>query len=134
MAYHLRISTPTVETYCQLRKACGLSPMPEAAARAGLPNSIHAVQIFCDDQPVGMGRVIGDGGCFYQIVDIAVLPEHQGQGLGKRIMAALVSYLEASAVKGAYVSLIADGRAHELYAQYGFKPTAPKSMGMSRFI
>jgi GNAT superfamily N-acetyltransferase len=134
MEYSLRNSTPTVEIYCQLRRACGLSPMPEAAAQAGLPNSVYAVQVFCGDQPVGMGRIIGDGGCFYQIVDMAVLPEHQGRGLGKRIMAALVSHLEASAVKGAYVSLIADGRAHELYAQFGFNPTAPKSIGMARFI
>ncbi|WP_373454357.1 hypothetical protein [Cereibacter changlensis] len=27
-----------------------------------------------------MGRLIGDGGCFFQIVDIAVDPSHQGQG------------------------------------------------------
>lgn len=134
MEYHLRISTPTVATYCLLRRASGLTPMPEAAAQLGLPRSVYAVQMDWGEQPVGMGRIIGDGGCFFQIVDIAVLPEHQGKGLGKRIMAALVSHLEATAPKGAYVSLIADGRAHELYAQFGFVPTAPKSIGMARFI
>ncbi len=36
--------------------------------------------------------------------------------------------------KGAYVSLIADGKANELYAQYDFKPVAPKSMGMARIF
>ena len=44
---------------------------------------------------IGMGRVIGDGGTAFQITDIAVLPEHQGKGLGKRIMAALVAWLKA---------------------------------------
>ncbi|MDN0085028.1 hypothetical protein QU487_20175 [Crenobacter sp. SG2305] len=30
-----------------------------------------------------------------------------------------------------YVSLIADGPAHALYAQFGFVPTAPASVGMA---
>jgi GNAT superfamily N-acetyltransferase len=78
-----------------------------------------------------MGRITGDGGTAYQLVDIAVLPEHQGNGLGKRIVAALVDWLHVNAPKSAYVSLIADGPAKDLYAQYGFKPTAPASIGMA---
>jgi hypothetical protein len=33
-----------------------------------------------------------------------------------------------------YVSLIADGEAHRLYAQYGFEPTAPASVGMALWL
>ena len=33
--------------------------------------------------------------------------------------------------KGAYVSLIADTPADQLYAQFGFVPTAPRSLGMA---
>ena len=35
---------------------------------------------------VGMGRIMGDGGTAYQIVDVAIAPAFQGQGLGKAIM------------------------------------------------
>ena len=42
-----------------------------------------------------MGRVIGDNGCFFTVVDIAIVPELQGQGLGKRVMAALDAWLIA---------------------------------------
>jgi len=101
----------------------------EAAAR-GLPNSLFAVQVLHGDEVVGMGRVIGDGGCFYQVVDIAVLPAHQGQGLGKLIMREISAWLDANTPKSAYISLIADGEAHRLYAQFGFAPTAPASIGM----
>ena len=59
------------------------------AAAIGLPNSLYAVQVFDGANVVGMGRVIGDGGLFFQVVDIAVLPAYQGQGLGKQIMAAI---------------------------------------------
>ena len=58
-------------------------------------------------------------------------PEHQGQGLGKRIVAALVEHLKANAPASAYVSLIADGDAQHLYAKYGFAPVMPASIGMA---
>jgi len=33
-----------------------------------------------------MGRVIGDGGWYFHIVDMAVLPEHQRRGLGDAVL------------------------------------------------
>lgn len=78
-----------------------------------------------------MGRVVGDGGCFYQVVDIAVLKHHQGKGIGKMIMSEIVKYLEANVPESGYVSLIADGQAQNLYAQFGFVHTAPASVGMA---
>ena len=77
-----------------------------------------------------MGRVIGDGGAFYQVVDIAVLPAHQGLGLGKQIMAAISDYIAREVPESAYISLIADGEAYRLYQQFGFALTAPASQGM----
>jgi ribosomal protein S18 acetylase RimI-like enzyme len=108
-----------------------LSPKSAEAARSGLPNTWHAVVVCHHDEPVGMGRVIGDGGTAFQIVDIAVLPEHQGRGLGKAIMEALVGELRERAPATSYVSLIADGDAWRLYAKYGFRETAPESIGMA---
>ena len=81
-----------------------------------------------------MGRVVGDGGLFFQVTDIAVEPRHQGRSLGKAIVDEIVAHLKATVPPGAYVSLIADGEAHRLYAQFGFEPTAPASIGMEMFI
>jgi ribosomal protein S18 acetylase RimI-like enzyme len=132
--YTITTDTPTVADYCRLRRGAGLSPKsPEIAARA-LPNTIHAAQVHQRGEVIGMGRVIGDGGAFYQVTDIAVLPAHQGRGLGKSIMASLMAQLRASALPGAYVSLIADGEAQRLYAQFGFAPTTPKSIGMAQVL
>lgn len=129
--YRLVERLPTVAEYRDLRRLSGLSEKSPEAAERGLPATLFAVVIEADGSPVGMGRVIGDGGTAYQVVDIAVLPPHQGQGPGKRIVAALVDWLHATAPKSAYVSLIADGPAKDLYAQYGFEPTAPASIGMA---
>ncbi|PPT27589.1 GNAT family N-acetyltransferase [Xanthomonas arboricola] len=129
--YRVVHQTPTVEAYRHLRQASGLSPKALEAAERGLPNSLFSVQVLCDGEPVAMGRVIGDGGCFYQVVDIAVLPEHQGCGLGKAVMGEIANYIEQEVPDSAYVSLIADGQAYRLYQQFGFVLTAPASVGMA---
>ena len=131
MIYSCLHETPSIETYRALRTGSGLSGKTIEAADRGLPGTLFAVQVLGDGNPVGMGRVIGDGGCFYQVVDIAVLKEHQGRGIGKMIMTAIVKYLEANVPESGYVSLIADGQAQNLYAQFGFVHTAPGSVGMA---
>ncbi|MEU0462871.1 MULTISPECIES: GNAT family N-acetyltransferase [unclassified Amycolatopsis] len=131
MDYAVRAETPAVELYQRLRVGAGLSPKSTVAATAGLAGSWFAVVAYHGDRPIGMGRVIGDGGTAFQIVDMCVLPEHQGRGVGKKIMAALVDHLRERAPRSAYVSLIADGDARHLYAKYGFEETAPASVGMA---
>ena len=129
--YHVIHETPSVETYRTLRARAGLSEKSADAAARGLPGSLFAVQILHQGQAIGMGRVVGDGGCHYLVVDIAVLPDHQGKGLGKRIMREIMTFIEAEVPETAYVSLIADGPAKDLYAQFGFVPVGPASIGMA---
>ncbi|MEN5039476.1 GNAT family N-acetyltransferase [Stenotrophomonas sp. TWI1149] len=124
---------PNVEEYRALRVLAGLSPKSAEAAARGLPSTVFGVSLREGDRLLAMGRIVGDGGCFLQVVDIAVVPDRQGQGLGKAVMAELDAWLRANAV-GAYVSLIADGEAHRLYAQFGFALTAPRSVGMAKVV
>ena len=129
-------ATPSVENYMSLRASSGLSPKTLQAATIGLPNTLFAVQIAPSSSPdtiVGMGRMIGDGGCSFHVVDIAVLPAHQGKGLGKRIMKELKAWMDKNVPESGTVELIADGRANELYKQYGFVEATdltPPSRGM----
>ena len=123
---------PDAATYCRLRAEAGMAPRTERAADLGLAGTLYGVSVLLDESTVGMGRVIGDGGCHFQVVDVAVLPEHQGKGLGKRIMTALADYLDRAVPESASVSLLADGEAHRLYEQYGFRLSAPASVGMLR--
>lgn len=126
----LSFEIPGDEEYRQLRTAAGLSAMSAVSAASGLPNSWCAVCLRSHGALVGMGRVVGDGGCFFLVVDIAVLPTWQGQGLGKRIMAALVEHLRSHAPAGAMIGLFADGEAYRLYQQFGFSLVAPAARGM----
>ncbi|RCG27499.1 N-acetyltransferase [Streptomyces diacarni] len=140
--YEVGAGVPDVETFRALRHACGMGPRSAEAVARGLPGTWYGVVVEavpgCGEETarhiVGMGRVIGDGGSCFQIADVCVLPAHQGQGLGKRIMAELTGALERRAPAGAYVSLIADGDAHHLYSRFGFVETAPRSIGMHRKV
>jgi ribosomal protein S18 acetylase RimI-like enzyme len=131
--YTVRFESPTVERYCFIRLVSGLSAKSLEAATLGLRGTQFAVSIIYDDsqQVVGMGRLVGDGGCFFEVVDIAVIPEHQKKGLGKLIVRTISKHVHENLPKTAYVSLIADGKANKLYEKYGFSDVMPASRGMA---
>jgi ribosomal protein S18 acetylase RimI-like enzyme len=126
----LRLETPAAEEYLALRVAAGLSAMSAEGAATGLPASWCSVCVRAGGELIGMGRVVGDGGLFLFVVDIAVAPAWQGRGWGKRIMAALMEQVHARASARTMVGLIADGTAFRLYEQFGFKRVAPAAHGM----
>lgn len=126
----LQLQVPAVEEYLALRVAAGLSAMSREGAAVGLPASWYSVCVRADGELVGMGRVVGDGGLFLFVVDIAVAPAWQRCGLGRRIMAALMQQVHARAHPRTMVGLIADGTACRLYEQFGFKRVAPAAHGM----
>ena len=130
-AYTLTDDVPGTGEYIALRVAAGLSPKTPEAANAGLPHSLFSVCVRDGDNLVGMGRIVGDGGCNFEIVDIAVHPDYQRQGIGYQIMERLIGFLRENAPESAYVSLMADGGAPELYRKFGFEFTAPATVGMA---
>lgn len=130
--FEVMYQPPSVEDYLQLRREAGLSSKSAEAATVGLGNSLFSLTVFDGSTLIGMGRIIGDGGAFFQIVDIAVNPEYQGRGLGKLVMKELMAYLDQHTYEGSYVSLIADEPANKLYEKFGFTYTYPGSLGMQR--
>jgi ribosomal protein S18 acetylase RimI-like enzyme len=131
--YQLIESAPGVDEYLELRQRSGLSPKTREQAKAALPGSWAACHVV--HQPggerVGMGRVIGDGGWYFHVVDMAVLPDHQRRGLGDAILRSLLEQIRARVPRGAYVNLLADPPGRRLYARHGFAETAPHSVGMA---
>jgi ribosomal protein S18 acetylase RimI-like enzyme len=84
----------------------------------GLARSIYGVSVIdeeFDKKVIGMGRIMGDLGCFFTIVDICVLPNYQRKGIGKIIMKALMKFVEEKVPKDSDVTLLAIGDAQYLY-------------------
>ena len=131
--YRLVPSAPAIDDYLRLRRVAGLSPKTHeqgAAAIAGAWCACHVVD--ASGTVVGMGRVLGDGGWYFHVIDMAVAPEHQRRGIGDAILTALLDRIRADAPPGAYVNLLADAPGRRLYARHGFTDTAPESIGMAR--
>lgn len=152
--YVLRERAPTAEELAALRDAAGMSSRSMEGLRRGLPNSLYAVVVVQvpddeggasdgaadattadatdattdEERTVGTARIVGDGGSVYHLCDMVVHPDHQGQGLGSRMMDALMAFLEETAPPDAYVNLMAD--VDGFYERWGFERTAPASEGM----
>ena len=126
--------TPDAREYCELRIAAGMTPRAVTAATRGLPGSLFAVCARDGERLVGMGRVIGDGGINYQIVDVAVEPDYQRQGIGFRIMELLMRYIHGHAPDSAYVCALADDGSPALYQKFGFEFSGPRTVGMALYI
>jgi GNAT superfamily N-acetyltransferase len=134
--YRLAEGPPAVADYLLLRDLAGLSSRRPDQAQAALGGSWAAVHVLyeVDAKTVGMGRLLGDGGWYFHVVDMAVLPEHQRRGLGDAMLTVLLDRIRREAPPGAYVNLIADRPGRRLYARHGFTPTAPDSIGMARTL
>lgn len=129
--YTLRGDTPPLTDYLELRRVSGLSektPEQGVAALEGSWAFRHVVDP--NGTVVGMGRIIGDGGWYFLIADMATLPEHQGRGIASAILDALLNHIRASAPAGAYVTLTADPPGRRLYESRGFTDVAPAATGM----
>jgi GNAT superfamily N-acetyltransferase len=131
--YRLVPAAPSVAEYRALREAAGLSPKTEAQARAGVGGAWAACHVVHAPtaEAVAMGRVIGDGGWYFHIIDMATLPAHQRRGLGGVVLDHLLAEISTRAPAGAWVNLLADPPGRRLYASRGFAETAPGSVGMA---
>lgn len=123
---------PTPEEYRRLRASVGWNEIADDRVRAALPRSLFSVVLERDGEAVGCGRVVGDGGIYFYVQDVIVVPELQGRGLGRRIMDAVMRYLASAAAPGSFVGLMAAKGVEDLYVRYGFTRRPGDAPGMFR--
>jgi GNAT superfamily N-acetyltransferase len=130
--YDLVPGPPDLDSYLRLRREAGLSVKTEAQGRGALAGSWSWCHVLSESgDVVAMGRVIGDGGWYFHVADMATLPAHQRQGLGRRVLEWLLADIQARAPAEAYVNLVADPPGRPLYLAMGFQTIAP-SVAMAR--
>ncbi|MBW6410654.1 GNAT family N-acetyltransferase [Clostridium weizhouense] len=71
-------------------KKVGMSYFEGEMHRRAFENSYTTIFIFDDDKLIGFGRAISDGIYQAAIYDVAVLPEYQGKGVGKKILESII--------------------------------------------
>ena len=131
--YRLVLGAPSIADYLRLRREAGLTPKTEAQAEAALPGSLAVWHVVAEagGDTVGMGRLLGDGGWYFHIVDMAVLPAHQRRGIGDAVLTAILDHVRETAPPQAFVSLLADPPGRRLYDRHGFFETAPDHVGLA---
>ena len=102
----------------ELYRRAPLGEKPPGALMTTFGNSLYKCFVFEGERLVGAGRALADGlDCAY-LADVAVLPEHQGRGLGKAIIDGLVQ-LAAGHKK---IILYANPGTEGFYLGLGFLP------------
>ena len=130
--------TISIEDYNDLRASVDFITIREKRARIALENSLYTLIALDDGKPVGMARVVGDGGYVYFICDVIVRPAYQSRGLGRRIIEQVLQWLEDQVEEGEtiMVNLMSAMNKEEFYGKLGFhkRPFGNHGSGMSRWI
>ena len=131
-AYELLDGPPAATEAVEVRRRAGLTPKTLEQTVAALAGGWSAAHVVLREtgELVGMGRVIGDGGWYFHIADMCVLPEHQRRGVGDAVLTHLIDGIRAATPADPYITLLADPPGRALYRRHGFVDTAPGSVGM----
>ncbi|MCI9617424.1 MAG: GNAT family N-acetyltransferase [Eubacterium sp.] len=127
-----------IDTYLKLRKTVNWKTLTREQAEKAIQGSLFTVVAFDNGQPVGMGRIVGDGAVICYIQDLIVIPDYQGSGVGQQIMEYLIDYVKKLKLPDTEIMLdlmCAVGR-EEFYKKYGFiaRPTEKLGPGMIMYI
>jgi len=117
------INEISIDDYNYLRKSAGWKEVSKRKAKIGIENSVFIVVATIDKKPIGMARIVGDGGYFVLIVDVVVLPQWQKNGIGKNLMKQIMAYINQDTFEkeSVFVSLIAAPNREPFYEPFGFK-------------
>ena len=128
--FTIKEEVPDPETFLALRLGAGMRARSKEGIEKGLGKELFSVVLRLEEnlEPVGMGRVVGDGGTIFVICDMAVLENWQRKGGGTMIMEALMEFILREAPPKSYVNLMAD--IDGFYERWGFVPSLPRSRGM----
>jgi GNAT superfamily N-acetyltransferase len=111
---------PAVGEYIELRTAMGWGRIDEDTASRTLRAAAFTVCLRRRDRLAGIARVMGDGALYFFLADLIVDPAFQGSGYGDRLMHAVTSYFDRSAMPGATITLVPLNGGELFYEKFGF--------------
>ena len=95
---------------------------------AALKNSWYCISIYDQNNLVGFGRIISDGIVHALILDVIVLPEMQGEGIGKEIMNKLILKCKKHSIRDIQLFCAKDKAG--FYEKLGFERRDENAPGM----
>ena len=125
----------TVREYCELRDSAGWTSLAKAQAAACIGHSDFVISCHDNDQIAGCARVFWDKGYIAYLADVIVKPSYQNHGIGKRMVAECISYIDSQLKAGWKIKIVlvsAKGK-EKFYEQFGFtvRPNDKEGAGMN---
>jgi GNAT superfamily N-acetyltransferase len=118
-----------LEAICSfLERSYWANTRPRQVIERSLQNSL-CFGLYNGDQQIGFARVVTDYATFAWLCDVFIHEDYRGQGLGKRLMSAVVSHPD---LQGLRRWMLATRDAHGLYRQYGFRELKAAERWMER--
>ncbi len=93
-----------------------------------LKHSWYLISAYDDDELVGFGRILSDGILHGLIVDLIVLPDFQGKGIGGKILTYLLEKCKSSKICD--IQLFCANGKISFYEKYGFLRRSNDAPGM----
>lgn len=119
----VQIAALTPALFQELYRSVGWDAPCMEQIETALRNSTATFCAYDGEQPLGMARLLGDGGMSFYIKDFAVRPEYQGKGVGRLLMNAMEEYIRSQLPNGWSVSLelISSKGREPFYEKFGFE-------------
>lgn len=115
--------TISADSFCRLRESVGFQKLTVSQAERVLSNTSFLVTAVCDGENVGLVRVLTDTLTDAYITDVIVRPDFQGNGLGLKMMNAVLEKLKALAIDHVHLAcaLYANPGKESFYKKLGFE-------------
>ncbi len=124
----------TVEEYFYMRKSAGWYVPEKKQAEKSLENSLCIVTARDNGEIVGMARLVGDGAFYTLLVDVVVIPQYQGNGIGKNMVERILEFAKSMREENQIISVqLSSAKGKEsFYEQFGFvkRPNETAGSGM----
>ena len=124
---------PSVEAYNQLRVNAGMnSTKPHSEVKKALEGTLFLVSVYEEDELIGLGRIVGDGGVTFVVSDIMVDKKFQRRGIANRIMEMIDQWFDENTHESSFITLLAKVPADKLYRKHHFCYIDENRVGMIR--
>lgn len=128
----------SVEHYNELRKSVDWILVAPKRAAIALRNTFYICVAMYEEQPVGMIRIVSDGGYTYFITDVIVRPDYQGHHIGTELLIRTLDYIQKDVLEGetVMISLMSAFERESFYKRFGFhkRPFDNHGSGMSVWV
>lgn len=128
----------SVENYNELRKSVDWILVAQKRATIALRNTFYICVAMYEGEPIGMIRIVSDGGYTYFITDVIVKPEYQGNHVGTELLTRALDYIQKDVLEGetVMISLMSAFERETFYKRFGFhqRPFGNHGSGMSVWV